>query len=533
MAREPEVVRIARQYRRLLRQRETAAVRRMVREYRQITDGVLAEARAMRLVVEGMREAGQAVPLWRVMELQRYQDLMTRLNGELAQFNGLAAAEIEALQAEAVRLGGEMVAAQMDAQYDELAKYLRRFGYDLDAPGVQALLAGFHRPPVAAMETMVGFLGDGSPLAALLAELGDVTAQQVGETLTRALALGWNPRKTARVLRSQGGLSLTRALRIARTEQLRAFRRSSIDNYRQHADVLSGYRRKAAKNSRTCLACLLKDGEFYELVDDFTDHPNGRCTVLPVTKGWAELGFPDIPEVPSSWPTGREWFMDQGQATQRKIMGDPLFKAWQAGEIELDDALHLHQSRRWGDHWGVASLTKAKEIRAKRSVTVSLSEQLRKYENEIRHNRTYETAYVFDRSGNMLFSKIGTSQSVKFNPKETKLLLDAILTHNHPITFEGASFSKMDIRTAINKGMSEIRAVGGKYGYRVKIPSGVSDYSEIQSLIEKVDLQLFRKYNTMVISRTITIDQADLMHRHELWQTVFDQLGWLYERWEF
>ena len=124
---------------------------------------------------------------------------------------------------------------------------------------------------------MIGFLADGSPLARLLAELGTETARRIGELLRDGLALGWNPRKVAAMMRREVGMALTRALRIARTEMLRAWRQSSIQGYRDQGALIKGYRRHAQQDTRTCIACLLLDGTFYETQDEFKDHVQGAA----------------------------------------------------------------------------------------------------------------------------------------------------------------------------------------------------------------------------------------------------------------
>lgn len=74
-----------------------------------------------------------------------------------------------------------------------------------------------------------------------------------------------------------------------------------------------------------------------------------------------------------------------------------------------------------------------------------------------------ETAFVFDRKGNVLKMVKGTSNSVAIG----KVPKDSVVTHNHP---SNASFSPADIMTAIGLDMAEIRAVGKTYTYSLTRP---------------------------------------------------------------
>jgi SPP1 gp7 family putative phage head morphogenesis protein len=166
------------------------------------------------------------------------------------------------------------------------------------------------------------------------------------EALINGVALGWNPRKTARAMREglQAG-ALQRSLVIARTEQLRAYRTATLETYRQ-SGVVVGYKRLAAKSARTCIACLMADGTFYPLEESFEEHPNGRCTLVPVVKGRP------APE----WETGRTWFERQPADVQRGILGPAAFEAWQAGAIRLEDLVERHEHPVWGGSLGQRSL---------------------------------------------------------------------------------------------------------------------------------------------------------------------------------
>ncbi len=338
----PEVLRVSDAYRARLQAREAQAVREMAQAYSTATRRLSREAVALADEVTRLREAGEAVPPWKVAQIERYRDLMGQAQDELGRLGEDGARIITDLQREGLKLGMDMAEAQVTA---------------LIPPGIAL---SFNRLPVGALESMVGFLQDGSPLARLLAELGTTQVQRIGELLQNGLALGWNPRKVAGMIHREVGMALTRSLRITRSEMLRAWRRSSIQGYRDQRGLVKGYKRHAQQDTRTCIACLLEDGHLYETEDEFTDHVQGRCAVIPVTRSWAELGFPNIPDTNAEWEAGRDWFLRQDESTQRSILGNGMYGAWQGGEISLDDMKTLHRSQEWGDAWQAASLAAAR-----------------------------------------------------------------------------------------------------------------------------------------------------------------------------
>ncbi len=337
----PEVLRISDEFRTRLAAQEAGAVRDMARSYAQVTQSLTRAANDLTAKVAALRASGEVVPGWRIAQLDRYRDLLAQAQEELARLGLEDAQRIANLQREGLTQGLAMAEAQVQA---------------LIPPGVSI---AFNKFPTGALESMVGFLQDGSPLARLLSELGVASAQRIGEILQNGLALGQNPRVVARLLRRQVGLTLTRSMRIARSEMLRAWRRSSIQGYRDQGGLIKGYRRKAHNGRRTCIACLLADGEFYEVESDFSDHVLGRCSVIPVTRSWEELGFSGIPDTNPTWESGRTWFLGQPEDAQRSILGDPIFDAWRGGQIGLEDMTTVHSTPEWGDEKLAASLKAA------------------------------------------------------------------------------------------------------------------------------------------------------------------------------
>ncbi len=159
----PDVLQVSDDFRAALRARETQAVRDMTTAYTKVSTRLVREGERLAAEVARLRAAGEAVPPWRVAQLERYRDLMTQTQAELGRLGTASAETIAELQQEGLNMGMDMAEAQVLSLIPS------------------EIAIGFNRLPVGALESMIGFLADGSPLARLLAELGTESAGRIGE----------------------------------------------------------------------------------------------------------------------------------------------------------------------------------------------------------------------------------------------------------------------------------------------------------------------------------------------------------------
>ncbi len=181
------------------------------------------------------------------------------------------------------------------------------------------------------------------------------TTEQMHRTLIRGIALGDNPRKTAREMlrRSEGAFNggLTRALTIARTETLDAHRAGSAVAQLANSDVLAGWTWLAQLDTRTCPSCWAQHGTEHDLTEQGPDdHQQGRCARLPRTKTWAELGFTGITEPASILPDAQAVFADLTRADQLAVMGPARLKALDGG-VPFADLTQRRTTPGWRDSW--------------------------------------------------------------------------------------------------------------------------------------------------------------------------------------
>jgi hypothetical protein len=169
--------------------------------------------------------------------------------------------------------------------------------------------------------------------------------------LIRGVDVGDNPRTAAaRMLaavegRFNGGL--TRALTIARTEMLDAYRATSQQIHTANADVVPAWQWLAELDSRVCISCVVMHGQqFPAATPGPDDHAQGRCARIPVLTPWAELGI-SAPEPPSVMPDAQAWFDGLPEAQQLQIAGPARLALLRGGRVRWGDLSTVRQNPGW------------------------------------------------------------------------------------------------------------------------------------------------------------------------------------------
>lgn len=335
----PQILELSNAYRDALLARERRAATALVRMYGAGWQRLQGDINNLQAEIAQQRAAGETISRGRLWRLERMQAIRDQTAREMAQFAEFADGTITAAQREAIQAG------QRDAANLVQASFL---------PGAEVSV-NFATMPREAAEQLIGFLQDGSPLRDLLVEAVGEAADGFSETMVVGLVAGWNPRRLASELRRVYGMGLTRALRISRTEQLRAYREATRNTYKANSHVVKGWQRLAAADDRTCAACLVLDGKHYSLDEPMDDHVAGRCQMLPRTVSYAELGL-DVEEPSFQRELGRDWLQRQDEGTQRRILGQGVYDLWQDGQITLDDIPKLIEDETWGNSWVPKSL---------------------------------------------------------------------------------------------------------------------------------------------------------------------------------
>jgi hypothetical protein len=186
----------------------------------------------------------------------------------------------------------------------------------------------------------------------------------VRREIVRGIATGSNPRQTAsRIMKgAEGGFNggLSRALTISRTETLDAHRAAAAESHAANADVLGGWVWLTDLSLRTCPACLGMSGTEHPLSEPGPlGHPNCRCSRMPRTKTWAELGIEGMDEPASSAPDAGDWFAGQDEQTQRSILGAGRYDAWKRGDYPMTAWAVRKPNPEWRPSYQTSPLPKA------------------------------------------------------------------------------------------------------------------------------------------------------------------------------
>lgn len=317
--------RLARQFRRNLLERDAETRRQVVEAYRTTWDGIRGLLDAFLDRLARAQASGMPVRVSWLYEQRRLQELLTLIDQQILSFSGAAAAIISTAQRLAMNLGGEQALAL------------------IRAGGVSGAFGIFN--PAALLE-MIGQLQDGTPIARRIAESGEMVKAHIKKQLLTGVAAGTNPKEIARRIAKplnpkEGYGVLSSAVRLARTEVLRAHREASRETYAANGDVVKGWVWLSSRSARTCAACLAMDGRVFDTATPMGTHPNCRCVCLPYL----------VIDPPVS-DTGQAWLEGQSLETQARILGrvKPDYEAAQAfrrGEVSLADFVEERHTGLW------------------------------------------------------------------------------------------------------------------------------------------------------------------------------------------
>lgn len=323
------IERLVEQFSDELQRSASGAVRVMARRWIEIEAGL---QEAIERLAQEIEQEGGDIRRSRLLSMERYRALLVEVELEIGRYvDSVAVGAIEGLTDE-----GRGVAV-------ENSRHL------IGAVANEEVRNAFGGLVVAPTERIVAIAQLGQPLNALLSRAYPATAEAITQVLIQGVALGWNPRKTAREV-VKNGLSqgLNHILLVARDQQMRHYRAASRERYRASGFV-TRYRRIATKDERTCVACLALDGTEYPIDVAMPTHPQDRCETIPIVAGFA---------VPT-WETGAAWFGRQSADKQREILGAQRFALWQNG-ISLREMVATKQNVIWGASVGVVPV---KELR--------------------------------------------------------------------------------------------------------------------------------------------------------------------------
>ena len=186
-----------------------------------------------------------------VYQQERYQTLISQLTANVTMYTNVATGAITNAQR----------ASMQKAQSDTTSIISASMGGGDKGAGLLSMAV----LPEQAINAVVGFTSDGTPLNALLKQRAKVTLSDVNQTLINGVALGHSPFDVAKRLDDQLGTMHWQNLRLARTEMMRAYREAQRVNMLQNADVLSGWKWSSALDRRSCTICIGQHGKVFPI----------------------------------------------------------------------------------------------------------------------------------------------------------------------------------------------------------------------------------------------------------------------------
>lgn len=346
---DPAVVVAMREFKQGLLAREAVQMQAMAKQWLTVENALDKRIVELAEDIATRKERGEVVTESRLYRLQRYQELMAQTQAEFTKYAAWAGKDISRYQEGNGILGLQHASTAIQLSY---------------LPG--GVGVSFNRLPREAVENIVGIAADGKPLNELLKlrmvrdEHGSPlpgVLDRLTSSLITGTALGRNPRVVARDMRDDLSGGLSKALLIARTEGLRPYREMARAQY-EASGVVSGHRRLSAHDGRVCPACLADEGTLYRTNETMSDHPNGRCTSVPVVEG--------MPEV--DWLKGEDWLRTQPEGVQRSILGSARFELWQNGAFQFKQLVQKHYSTVWGESLTPAPASALGTLRQRQAV---------------------------------------------------------------------------------------------------------------------------------------------------------------------
>lgn len=356
-----------------------------------ITRAYGESARRMRDAMRKAREAIQQGPpsgvtpqAW-VREDARIRSLIAVAESEMNSFAAYAAERIQARQAALVAEAQAHAAELMDLQanlgsLDE--DQLARFRSLQETQGqIQANLGGFERAgrpsivpvfktiPVEAVTQLVGALGDGTALSVWVEQFSGSQGRRIAETLIDGVTSGQGATRIAQRLTHLMDGNASRALTVARTETMRAYRGATVAWGEENKTLVEGYQWYARLDRRTCPACWAMHGTYHKTGTVMGSHPNCRCLPISVMRPWSDIlgsAGAGIPE-PERLPLGADVFKKQPEDFKRDVLGPRRYEAFKAGKADLPDFVRTRKDPGWGTSRTVNTATAATKRKSARA----------------------------------------------------------------------------------------------------------------------------------------------------------------------
>ncbi|GAP07119.1 phage putative head morphogenesis protein, SPP1 gp7 family [Anaerolinea thermolimosa] len=218
-----------------------------------------------------LQRAEKEEMLYLVSRWQEVEKVLSEMILDLAQKEGLSRNQLYRLE-------------EYQKFLNELQRQIKYFSLDVGQKIIQQQkwIGGFEIIPgglsLRQGNLWIGLSREGTPIYELLKESYPETVIRITNTLLEGISLGYAPEKTARLMREDLAGNLSRALRIARTEQMNTFR--EVSRMQMEQAGVDSWEWLAEEDA--CDFCLSQAGKRFPTEQGMETHPNCRCAMLPV-----------------------------------------------------------------------------------------------------------------------------------------------------------------------------------------------------------------------------------------------------------
>jgi SPP1 gp7 family putative phage head morphogenesis protein len=333
----PDLYDLANEQRDAVLSRDRTASAELVRAYAPVAKAVRQEMDDVLRKIAQAQATGQVIrPSWLDSKL-RLSSILSQLEKQMQEYSNIARGIVASDINDAINLG-----------HDDLIELLRQ---------QTAGIVSFRNLNEAALQSIAHTTNKGA-LRDLLRSFGPELSERLRGLLLTAITTGRSPEVTARMIRDATGVPLTRAITIARTESMRGYREAQHRSMQENSDVLEGWYWLAKLARNTCAACWAMHGTKHRVSERLNGHPRCRCSMMPFTKTWADLGFAGVPESRPDPPTpGTDRFENLKDSSKLQILGPGRYRAYVAG-TPISDMAYTRQSKTWGPSIAVVPVVK-------------------------------------------------------------------------------------------------------------------------------------------------------------------------------
>ncbi|MCC8153793.1 MAG: hypothetical protein LIP01_05985 [Tannerellaceae bacterium] len=334
--------------------------------------------------------------------------------------------------------------------------------------------------------------------------------------------------------------SYLNAQRVARTETNIAYKTADYERW-QNLDFVVGIEIRNSNNPNICKLCINLAGKYPKDFKFTGWHPQCRCFVVTILASEEEIDKL-LDKILADEDTAD--FHSENKITS---LPDNLENWIEANAEKIKDAKERNTLPYFiKDNYVDGDVSKGFVGERDSGKTESIYREVEKLENQIRMNKDFETAIVFDQEGNVILNKKGGSNFVAFTQSELELCENSIFTHNHPSGWKakenalgriGSSFSPQDIKLAIYNNLAEMRAVTPHYTFVMKRPDTGWNINpnDFDNEFRRIERGVRREMDKIINNsprkhEDIAVERANILHYHLIWKRFANKFGLTYSK---